>query len=388
MPSRPEASAQFDYVLVGGGLQNALIALAVLQARPGARIAMVEAGASVGGNHTWSFHADDVPSGAEPLVQRLVSARWDAQRVRFPGYERRLGVPYSSITSERLRTDVETQLRRPGCQLWTRTAAVQLGPAHVCLSSGDVLTASLVVDARGPAQFESSAACAYQKFVGLELELERPGPWTEPVLMDATVPQRDGFRFVYVLPFSPERVLIEDTYFSDYATLDVAALRREVLAYAANAGCHLERIAREEYGVLPLPLRLPERPDAEGPLEAGVQGGWFHPTTGYSFPVALRLATHVASVPPERVFGPEFRALVREQWRQARFALLLNRLLYGAFPPEQRRHVLERFYRLPEPTIRRFYALATTAADRARIVCGRPPRGMSLKVALSKGIHA
>jgi lycopene beta-cyclase len=378
----------FDYVLVGGGLQNALIALAVLDARPSARVALVEAGASVGGNHTWSFHEDDVPSGCQRLVQRLVAARWDAQRVRFPSFERRLGVAYASISSERLCAEVERQLRRPGCRLWTRTAAVQLGPAHVRLSTGEVLTAALVVDARGPAQFESSAASAYQKFVGLELELARPGPWTEPVLMDANVPQQDGFRFVYVLPFSPERVLVEDTYFSDHAALDVPALRREVLAYAANAGCQLKGVAREERGVLPLPLRMPEPPACLGPLEAGVQGGWFHPTTGYSFPVALRLAAHVASVPPEAVFGREFRALVRAQWRQARFALLLNRLLYGAFPPDKRRHVLERFYRLPEPTIRRFYALTTTTSDRARIVCGRPPRGMSLKVALSKGIHA
>ena len=43
--------------------------------------------------------------------------------------------------------------------------------------------------------------------------------------MDATVPQRDGFRFVYTLPFAPDRVLIEDTYYSDGLDLDPAALR-------------------------------------------------------------------------------------------------------------------------------------------------------------------
>jgi lycopene beta-cyclase len=382
------ASADFDYALVGGGLQNALIALAVLDVRPSARIALIEAGPALGGNHTWSFHADDVPPGAERFVDRLVVARWSAQRVRFPSFERRLNVPYSSVSSERLRAELQGQLDRTGCRIWTGTAALELGPTHVRLATGEVLTAALVVDARGPSQFESSVAPAYQKFVGLELALARPGPWTEPVLMDATVPQRDGFRFVYVLPFSPDRVLVEDTYFSDHAALDVPALRREVLAYAKSAGCELERVVREERGVLPLPLRLPGAPSAHPPLEAGVQGGWFHPTTGYSFPVALRLAVHVAGLPPERVFGPEFRALSREHWRQARFALWLNRLLYGAFAPDQRRHVLERFYRLPEPTIRRFYALTTTAGDRARILCGRPPRGLSLKVVFSKGIHA
>ena len=35
------------------------------------------------------------------------------------------------------------------------------------------------------------------------------------VVMDATVPQEDGFRFVYALPLDPDRVLVEDTYFSD-----------------------------------------------------------------------------------------------------------------------------------------------------------------------------
>jgi lycopene beta-cyclase len=51
-------------------------------------------------------------------------------------------------------------------------------------------------------------------------------------------------------------------------------------------------------------------------------------------------------------------------------------------PDDARRNVLERFYRLPEGTIRRFYAMALTRADRVRLVCGRPPRGFSVLAAL------
>jgi lycopene beta-cyclase len=118
---------------------------------------------------------------------------------------------------------------------------------------------------------------------------------------------------------------------------------------------------------------------ARGPLRAGYQGGWFHPTTGYSFPAALRLALSIAELPSNAVFGPALRELACEQVRQARFAALLNRLLFEGFVPEQRWHALERFYSLPEATIRRFYALATTRFDRARILCGRPPSGISLR---------
>ena len=47
--------------------------------------------------------------------------------------------------------------------------------------------------------------------------------------MDATVPQVDGYRFFYVLPLAPDRLLVEDTYFSDSTHLDVAQLRTEML---------------------------------------------------------------------------------------------------------------------------------------------------------------
>ena len=196
--------------------------------------------------------------------------------------------------------------------------------------------------------------------------------------MDASVRQEDGFRFVYTLPLSPNRVLVEDTYFADGPELDCrpathsrAGLTRAGLGLAVVRYCIAKKRAF---------CRYPRRPgDARGlALAAGYAGGWFHPTTGYSFPIAARLALHVASTTPETLFDTDFAALAREHARQQRYACLLNRLLFRAVPPEARRNVLERFYQLPEASIARFYALSTTAFDRARILCGRPPRGLSL----------
>ena len=146
-------------------------------------------------------------------------ARWSAQRVRFPSFERRLNVPYSSVSSERLRAELQGQLDRTGCRIWTGTAALELGPTHVRLATGEVLTAALVVDARGPSQFESSVAPAYQKLVGLELALARTGDVdTSPVRMDATVPQRrQAFVRCTYCVFDGIVTLVEDTYFSDHA---------------------------------------------------------------------------------------------------------------------------------------------------------------------------
>jgi lycopene beta-cyclase len=68
--------------------------------------------------------------------------------------------------------------------------------------------------------------------------------------------------------------------------------------------------------------------------------------------------------------------------------VLLNRLFFAGFAPDQRRNVIERFYRLEPALVRRFYALDLTHLDRARIVCGRPPRGFSLSRALAFGERA
>jgi lycopene beta-cyclase len=201
--------------------------------------------------------------------------------------------------------------------------------------------------------------------------------------MDARVSQEDGLRFVYVLPFDSHRVLIEDTYFSDQSELDDKLLEERIFAYAKDNGFAIQAVARRERGVLPLPLTPPRRQAAEGPLLSGFQGGWFHPTTGYSFPTAVRLAEFIAARPLGALRGPEFERLERELARQQRYFCFLNRLMYGGFPKEERFNVLERFYRLPPDTIRRFYALDTTVGDRARVLCGRPPRGLSISHALS-----
>ncbi len=97
----------------------------------------------------------------------------------------------------------------------------------------------------------------------------------------------------------------------------------------------------------------------------------------------MRLAALVGALPAEALFGRELDELAERVRRQAGFFCQLNRLLFRWFAPAERWQVLARFYQLPEPTIRRFYALDLGALDRARILVGRPPRGLSLRARLA-----
>ncbi|CAN5899767.1 hypothetical protein BH11MYX2_BH11MYX2_26100 [soil metagenome] len=376
----PDVSASltsdvYDYALVGGGLANGLIALAVRAHQPDARIAMVERGDAPGGNHTWCFHARDV-SSAMKWIEPLVAHRWTGYDVMFPEHSRRLDTPYACVSATRLAECVTRALAVPGSALLARATATEIAADHVVVD-GRTIRARTVIDARGPDRL-AGGDCGWQKFVGQEVTLEKPHGLERPILMDATVPQVDGYRFFYVLPLDENRLLVEDTYFSDSTHLDVAQLRTEIASYCDAHGWSIASIDREEVGTLPMPLST-AAPTPSSPFVAGYAGRWFHPVTAYSFPIAARVAEFVASRPAADLVGPALDQLARDHGKQLAFGDRLNKMLFKWFAPHKRHHVLARFYRLPPPTIERFYALQLTGMDRARIFVGRPPKGLSLR---------
>ena len=381
---RHPQSRSVDLVLCGGGLQNALIVAALFAApgmparQPPPRTALLERG-TIGGNHTWCCYESDLTPAMRRQVAPLVSRRWDGYEVRFPGYRRHLATPYLMISSQRLRRTVRGLLSaRADALVWERAAVARLEPGRALIDDGRQVAGHTLIDARGAER--DPAHCGFQKFYGEEVTLDAPHGLRRPVVMDATVPQQDGFRFMYVLPLSARRALVEDTSFSDRPHLDVQQRRDGIAAWMRRHGWRAAAVTRTERGVLPMPWRMPA--PVSGPLDGvvrgGYGGGWFHPGTGYSLPQAAELAALVATTPLSRL--PAAAAAARgDLQRRARFCCLLNRLLFQAYPPEARRNIFERFFRLPESTIRRFFSMRLRAVDKARLLGGRPPRGLSVR---------
>lgn len=366
---------RFDYVIVGGGLQGGLIALAVRHYQPSATVALVERGGRLGGNHTWSFHARDLPADAAGFVEPLVSARWPSYLVGFPGFGRVIHSPYASILSDQFADVVQSALDGPGHRVWTAASAAMVAADRVEMADGATLEGACVIDARGPARAMPAGGRGYQKFLGLEVETDRPWPDDRPTLMDARVPQDDGYRFIYALPFGRRRVLVEDSYFSDTPALNLARMRERVSEYLEARGVGRFAVLREESGVLPMPWSGGGvlTPDDSGPILGGYAGGWFHPATGYSFPMAVRLALTIARSKPEETRHAIATLAGRARWRQ-RFARFLNLLLFRVVVPEQRWQVFRRLYRdMPDAVMARFYAMEFTPYDAARMLMGWPP---------------
>ena len=381
-------SPRLQLVIAGGGLSGCLAALALAERRPDLSFLLVEQDQRFGGNHVWSFFDSDVAEEDRWLVDLLDARRWADHEVHFPRRSRRIGIGYNSVKSAGLDRLMRSRLRPDQYRL--ASGIVELGTNHVLLEEGARIEADGVIDARGPGRVEG-LDLAWQKFVGRTYRCPRPHGRKRPVIMDATVEQESGYRFVYTLPFSDTELMVEDTYYSTSPALDVPMIRQQLDLYVRQQDWQQAETIEEETGILPVllggevaKLWLGSEPAV---ARLGLRGGFFHPTTGYSLPDAVRNATLLTR---QQDFSTgALHRLIRRQadalWESRRFYQLLNRMLFRAAEPAERYRVLEHFYRLPEPLIGRFYAGRLTGLDKLRIVSGRPPVPVGRALAALRG---
>ena len=364
-----------ELALVGGGLANCLIAYRIVTKNPDSRLVVVEQKSSLGANHTWSFHDSDLSDDQRRWMEPVIAHRWSSHELRFPRRRRTINDGYNSVTSERLHEVVSRAL---GDRMRLGTEVEEVGSKAILLADGECIEARTVIDGRGdPGGVHLDIG--YQKFLGLFVRLAEPHGLSGPILMDATVEQVDGYRFVYTLPFSDTEALIEDTYYADEPFLDQHRLRKGIEEYAEKQGWVIAAITGEEKGVLP--ITLGGDIDAfwavgpEGVARSGMRGAFFHPTTGYSLPEAVRLADEIAAMPDleSASLFESTRRRSKELWRRTGYYRLLNRMLFRAAEPELRYRIFERFYGLSEGLIRRFYAGRLQWIDKVRLLVGRPP---------------
>lgn len=351
---------KLDLILVGGGLANGLLADRLAATRPELSFVVLELGATLGGNHTWSFHGSDVSQAQRAWLARFCGGDWASHDVDLPGVTRRIGGSYHSIRSE----DFDRQLRSTlGERVRTGCRVSDVSATRVVLESGEVLEAGAVLDARAQA-FDFPAG--FQKFLGQELELTAPHGLARPMLMDATVEQLDGFRFVYALPWSERRVLVEDTRYSDTPALDLPSMRLRITQWVNARGWKIGSVLREEAAALPIPLGG-KVPQPDRPV-LGVAAGLFHATTGYSLPFAASLAERLCGLPTldAASLTHTLNRIARLHWDSQSFFRLLNRMLFRGAAPAERVKIFSSFYGHDDELIGRFYAGKLTLVDKVR----------------------
>ncbi len=380
-----------DIAIIGGGLAGGLTALAVTHVAPQLSVRLIEAGDSFGGNHRWSWFEGDLGPEETALLEPFDKTQWTSgNEVRFPGHERRLKGNYRSLDSR----DFDAALRRkiPQEAILTGSRVMGLDGQGVTLVSGERIAAKAVIDCRDAVPSEHLEG-GWQVFLGQHLRTSEPHDIDRPVIMDAAVDQPGAYRFVYLLPLGPDEIFVEDTYYTDSPVIDAPKLRVRIADYCGQRGWKTEAL-HEETGVLPVitggdfsayRASLANR----GVALSGARGGFVHPLTSYTLPIAAENALAIAGAAAEDLASlPNFvEERAHAHWKRTAYYRLLGKMLFEAANPAERYRVFERFYRLPEPLISRFYAARSTPLDKLRILTGKPPVpvGRAIKALLGKG---
>jgi len=372
----PQFQNNFSLLIIGGGLSGLMTAYFWLAKKKLGRVGVIESRDMMAGDHTWSFFKSDLSDHAYTSLNAFVEHEWPQYSVVFPGRRRTLRAPYASGNSASLNALISPMIKQGVLVPITGQKATNVSRNEVTLSSGETLSAKTVLDARGGSP--DFLTVGYQKFFGKIVQTDKPHGLTAPIIMDATVPQKESYRFFYCLPYNKTQILIEDTRYSDEPDLEDTEYSSAVDEYAASQGWQIVSSERNERGILPITLASDvEKGIAEEADKApriGLAGGLFNAATGYSLPNAVRLAERLASSTDDpQDLATCIHNYRREHWRAEAFYRMLNRMLFAGAEPNQRYKVLERFYGLGDGLIRRFYAGQLTFADKSRILVGKPP---------------
>lgn len=274
---------EFDVAILGAGLAG--LSLAVRLADPkfsGVRVLIVEPRTQYRRDRTWSFWS------VQPHpFQAAVSSSWTEWAIKVGDrnvVRHAPNIRYDSILADRLYDLALRQLRA------APNITLRLGEAATAWEEGDgvrVRVASETFKAR--IAFDTRPATGVHRkglrqiFGGMEIETDAdvfdPGV---AVLMDFHPLQASAVHFTYVLPSTPRRALVEDTWFAPPAYQPPDHRKAVSDHMRRRFGVTQFTVLFEEQGILPMdPVYHPRA--GRRLLPFGAVGGALRPSTGYAF---------------------------------------------------------------------------------------------------------
>ncbi len=287
------ATPLYDYLLVGGGAAGLSLAYQLAQEPRLAskKILLIEPEAKDHNDRTWSFWTDQ-----PELTDGIAARTWHQLAFRSPGFERTIDLGryrYCTVRSLDFYQLVHRALAARPAQFTLvhgRVASLENASEGILATTeaGQGYTARYAFDSRPPAVLPQPASYHYllQHFVGWEIETTHDVFNADVVeFMDFRGEQHHEARFMYVLPFSPRRALVEYTLFSAQvlAKADYEGAIREYLSTTLGLAASCYRIVDEERGAIPMSDHpLPGRVGTHI-INLGTRAGRAKPSTGYAF---------------------------------------------------------------------------------------------------------
>ncbi len=279
----------YDYIIVGAGAAGLHLALAILTDPyfENQSVLIIDKETKSINDKTWCFW-----ECGEGKWDRIISQEWtlgafysvsNRQLLQLQPYR------YKMLESLKFYEYAKKELSQCDRMDWIHEEVMEIeeGEIKKVKVSQNQYLGREVFDSRYDFSFleiKDKYAKILQHFKGWEIETaESQFDPREFIMMDFRVKWPESTSFIYVLPFSNNRALIECTFFSPQLVQD-EVYDSMLRSYMSNILKIKEyRISRTEKGVIPMtdfPFQQSHRP---GITKIGTAGAWVKPSSGYSF---------------------------------------------------------------------------------------------------------
>ena len=289
--------AHFDLAVIGGGCAGLSLARELATRHFKGAVLIIEPRHAYHDDRSWCFWAT-----AQHELSGWVSHTWPQwlfSRAGAPKESRSCaGYLYQYIRSaDFYQKSLDVIAQRPNIDIRLGTSATDIAQHQLgwrVTTTHATFTARQVIDTRPPPKKAFDKSTLFQSFVGVELQFDHAvvNAHEAELMTDMRVINNE-FCFSYVLPFTPDRMLVECTFFSR-EPLSVSVMQSELDQILIKRGWTNAHVIRRESGHLP--MGLPENPalTPSEPVRAGAGGGALRPSSGYGFIRIQRWAARCA----------------------------------------------------------------------------------------------
>ncbi|MBV6640723.1 MAG: hypothetical protein KI791_08395 [Cyclobacteriaceae bacterium] len=315
-------STVYDYAIIGAGAAGLHLALA-LSEDPffrSKRLLILEKDPERNTYPTWCFWEK-----GKGKWDHIISKSWN--KTIFTGQDGTslnldLGAyTYKMVNGKDFYREAQRKLKDSEQTTWTRGEVIEViqgRPNRIKAKSGDEYMANHVFDSRiDPDFFEERGQYSYlkQHFEGWVIETKEE-VFDQDVftMMDYRLVYPGTTSFTYILPFSPDKALVEYTFFSpDLVEKDIY---QHYLKWYIKDFLQVDdyKVISTESGVIPMTDYPFHQHNNEYLTKIGTAGGWVKGSTGYSFKNAERKSQKILDnlrnnkIPGSQMSENRFRA--------------------------------------------------------------------------------
>ena len=274
---------RFDYIICGGGASGLLLSNALLSDKHfnDKKILIIEKDSKTDNDKTFGFWNDK-----ESVLDNIVFKEWEYAEFRDSNSHNSFLLSpykYKMIKSNEFYLYIGDKISKASNFTYLNSTVNEIDQVNnkVKTDDGEFSSSIIFSSIYNEVSFKKYPLLK-QHFIGWTIETKNENFDDNKItFMDFSVDQKDEIRFMYILPFSKNKALIEYTLFSGEIIND-DEYEKEIKTYLKKKNILNYSIVEKEKGMIPMTCYPFFENNTDTYFQIGTAGGWSKPSTGYT----------------------------------------------------------------------------------------------------------